>query len=369
MISDNNGSAITTYTYDYRNRLTEVTQGGTVTATYTYSALDQRIGIKDNGTQIWTVYDGKSADAHPYDDFNGSGSLTERYLCGPGVITGAVVDELLARTSSGGTTAWYLPDNLGSVRDIVNTSGTELDHVVYDSFGNIVTETSASNGDRFKFAEMEYDSTTGQYFDHARNYDSSLGRFISLDPKGFAAGDRDLYRYVANDPTDETDPSGLMGGSAGYTAAYAPFYSATPGYYQWSGPSEDSLTLDDVIRSGDAFAAGAADSLTSGLSTQLRAQIYGEIATQNHQGRWFTGGQVFGGVVNTGLGFGTPVPWDAASVRDTAGSPRFKPSATQLVHTVRSMMVITWEARYPRSARSAVSATCSNRALQPARHF
>ncbi len=148
---------ITTYTYDYRNRLTEVTVGGTIVATYTYNALDQRIGIEDNGTQTWTVYDGTSADAHPYADFNGSGSLTERYLSGPGVITGAVVDELLARTSSSGTTAWYLPDNLGSVRDIVNTSGTELDHVVYDSFGNIVTETNAANGDRFKFAGMEYD--------------------------------------------------------------------------------------------------------------------------------------------------------------------------------------------------------------------
>ena len=65
----------------------------------------------------------------------------------------------------------------GSVRDIVSSSGSELDHVVYDSFGNIVTETNASNGDRFKFAGMQYDSTTGQYYDHARNYGSLIGRF------------------------------------------------------------------------------------------------------------------------------------------------------------------------------------------------
>ena len=66
---------MTTYTYDYRNRLTEVTVGGTIVATYTYDALDRRIGIKDSGTQTWTVYDGTSADANPYADFNGSGSL------------------------------------------------------------------------------------------------------------------------------------------------------------------------------------------------------------------------------------------------------------------------------------------------------
>ena len=47
MISANSGGTFTTYTYDYRNRLTEVTQGGSVIATYTYNALDQRIGIQE----------------------------------------------------------------------------------------------------------------------------------------------------------------------------------------------------------------------------------------------------------------------------------------------------------------------------------
>ena len=145
---------------------------------------------------------------NPYADFNGSGTLLERYVSGPGVVNGAVVDELLARTSSGGTTAWYLTDKLGSVRDIVSTSGTELDHIVYDSFGNIVTETNAANGDRFKFAGMEYDATTGQYYDRARSYDAVIGRFMSQDSEGFTAGDTDLYRYVGNNPADWTDPSG-----------------------------------------------------------------------------------------------------------------------------------------------------------------
>jgi hypothetical protein len=48
---------------------------------------------------------------------NGSGSLTERYLFGPGVVNGAIVSEILARTSSAGTTDWYLTDKLGSVNN------------------------------------------------------------------------------------------------------------------------------------------------------------------------------------------------------------------------------------------------------------
>ncbi len=70
------------------------------------------------------------------------------------------------------------------MRDIVSTSGTELDHIVYDSFGNIVTETNATNGDRFKFAGMEYDATAGQYYDRARWYGSGTGRSFPWIPLG-----------------------------------------------------------------------------------------------------------------------------------------------------------------------------------------
>jgi RHS repeat-associated protein len=55
---------------------------------------------------------------------------------------------------------------------------------------------------------MEYDSATGQYYDRARDYSSTTGRFMSQDPKGFAAGDPDLYRYVGNGPTNAVDPTG-----------------------------------------------------------------------------------------------------------------------------------------------------------------
>jgi RHS repeat-associated protein len=207
-ISANSGGTVTTYTYDFRNRLSEVTQGGTVIATYTYNALDQRIGIQEGGSRTWTVYNGTSPDALPYADFNGSGTLLTRYVSGPGMVDGAAVDELLARTSSGGTTAWYLTDKLDSVRDVVSSSGTVLDHVVYNSFGNIVTETNASDGDRFKFAGMEYDDLSGQDYDRARWLEPLIGRFITQDPDRFAGLEMNPYRYTKNGPTDFTDPTG-----------------------------------------------------------------------------------------------------------------------------------------------------------------
>ena len=40
-------------------------------------------------------------------------------------------------------------------------------------------------------------------------FDPSVGRWLSVDPIGFEAGDVNLFRYVENNPTNNTDPSGL----------------------------------------------------------------------------------------------------------------------------------------------------------------
>jgi RHS repeat-associated protein len=177
-----------------------------VVATYTYDALGRRIGIKDSGTQTWTVFNGTGADADPYADFNSSGSVTERYLFGPGAISNVI----LARTNASGSINWYMTNQLGSVTDLMDTSGNDLDQITYDPYGNIVSQTGSSYADRFLFAGMQYDTATGLYYDHARYYDASIGRFMSQDPMGFAAHDANLYRYVENCPTDRTDMSGLI---------------------------------------------------------------------------------------------------------------------------------------------------------------
>ena len=205
-----------TYAYDHRNRQTSAIErdsGGTVisAATYTYDALGRRIGTNVDAdgagagaaVQSWTVYDGDGSDANPYADFTAAGALGVRYLYGP------AVDAILARTSSGGTSAWYLSDKLGTIRNVANTSGAVIDHVVYDSFGKVISETGPTNGDRFKFTGREYDVETGNYYYRARFYDPTIGRFMGQDPKSFAAGDYNLYRYVGNGPTDRVDPSGL----------------------------------------------------------------------------------------------------------------------------------------------------------------
>jgi RHS repeat-associated protein len=52
------------------------------------------------------------------------------------------------------------------------------------------------------------DDGVGVYYYRARYYEPALGRFISEDPLGFAAG-YNLYSYVGDDPMNAVDPLGL----------------------------------------------------------------------------------------------------------------------------------------------------------------
>ncbi len=197
------------YTWDNRNRLTEVDQvvGGTrsVVAQYTYDAMNRLIKVVEAGTTRETLYDGQT----PLLDFNASGTVTARYLSVPDA-----VDELLARQTSSGV-AWYLDDREGTVRDIVNNSGAVIDHLTYGAFGNLTGQSSPASGDRFEYAGMEADATTGLNYDRARWYDPNGGKFLAQDPSGFGGKDTNIYRYGFNNPVGFVDPTGLDGYWAG----------------------------------------------------------------------------------------------------------------------------------------------------------
>jgi RHS repeat-associated protein len=197
-------SRLTSYTWDFHNRLTEelikTSAGVTVQDDkFTYDIENRRIGKNTlSGGQSWTAY----VDANPFMDFNSGGTLLYRYLYGN------AIDFLIGRIDTSSNAMWYLTDKLGSVRENTDGSGNVLDSITYDTFGNIIAETHSTSGDRFKYTSREWDSEIGQYFYRARYYSPSDGRFESEDPSGFSAGDTNLYRYTKNAPTVGSDPTG-----------------------------------------------------------------------------------------------------------------------------------------------------------------
>jgi RHS repeat-associated protein len=203
----------TEYSWDHRNRLVGITYKNnsnvvTKTAEYTYDIFDRRIAKEvdldgaGSGAAVITryVYDGSdilvATDA--------SGDVQTRYLHGP------AVDQIFAaEDASTGDTLWAMVDHLGSVRDIVDDSGNVENHIVYDSFGRVVSETTPAVDFLFGFTGRERDEESGLNYHRARYYDSATGRWISEDPISFAGGDENIYRYVGNDGVNFVDPTGL----------------------------------------------------------------------------------------------------------------------------------------------------------------
>ncbi len=87
---------------------------------------------------------------------------------------------------------------------------TVVNHLIYDAFGKVTSESNPTIDSLFLFTGRPFDSDTQLQNNLNRWYDAQLGRWLSEDPIGFAAGDGNLYRYVKNDPLEALDPDGKV---------------------------------------------------------------------------------------------------------------------------------------------------------------
>ena len=195
----NNAVSEVDYAYDHQNRLIRRTE-------------DDKIAGAGPIAEYY-VYDGPQMALR----FNDAGEVSNRYIWGT-QIDHLLVDEVVTSELTAGTNYWALTDNLGSVRDVVRFDSANDETIVslhqnYDSFGNRIFSSQAATEDYsldFGFTGRQFDATTGLQNNLNRWYDAKVGRWISEDPIGFAAGDSNLYRYVGNSPTNGIDPKGLQ---------------------------------------------------------------------------------------------------------------------------------------------------------------
>jgi RHS repeat-associated protein len=194
--------ATTQFTYDYFNRLTDVSQRDSAGAetghsSYVYDVGDRRIGSNENGIVRRYAYDG----VNPFLKFDISGQIVSRRLYAE------APDKILA-DDTGGATRWFLTDQLGSVRDLVANDGSVIAHYSYDSYGQPLSIDSPAVENDLRFTGREYSASTGLLYLRARYYSPRLGRFINEDPIGFGGGDVNTYRYAQNSPINLFDLSG-----------------------------------------------------------------------------------------------------------------------------------------------------------------
>ena len=254
---------------------------------------------------------------------------------------GSTIDELVAGyTYQGGklTPVMFQHDQVMSVVAATQPNGGTQEAFGYWAFG----ETQATTGtpiSRLKYTGRE-DDGTGLYQYRARYYDPSIGRFISEDPKGFAAG-ANFYAYVHNNPLNASDPSGMLdlGFAAGFHLPVSPgvavgpvFSSQVTGYSNNpSAPLTSNPTTVDIAvgviadigvqaKISDISGTGGANaspySINFGLGTFGGIQITPRIS-QDQSKSIFNPTRYIDGI-SFGIGIGVATPINGS--RETGGS-------------------------------------------------
>ena len=189
------GSDTWTYEWNAENQLTRVLTNGAEVARYKYDPNGRRVERVAGATTTLWAYDGEDTLRET------AGSAVARYIQGPGI------DEPLAQEDGAGALSYFHADGLASVVRTSSPAGTVTPRR-YDAFGAL--EVGSSNG--YAFTGREWDTAAALAYHRARYYDPKIGRFLNEDPleiKNREIDELNAYVYVANNPINAIDPTGL----------------------------------------------------------------------------------------------------------------------------------------------------------------
>jgi RHS repeat-associated protein len=198
LTSATSASSVVNYSYDSFGNLLSAELNGTSIA-YTVDPLNRRIGKSVNGAPVQKfIYQNQ---INPVAELDGSNRVVSLFVYGH-------KGHVPAYMMQGTNTYRIISDQIGSVRLVVNAdTGEVAQRIDYDEFGNVLADTHPGF-QPFGFQGGLYDRDTGLVRFGARDYDPTIGRWLTKDPLGFAAG-INFYAFCGNDPLNFVDPFGF----------------------------------------------------------------------------------------------------------------------------------------------------------------
>ena len=174
-------------------------------ASYGYNGLNHRVRKTGSGVVTTSFFNASWQELESV-----TSGTTTVYVWGQ-----RYIDDLVLR-DKGQERLYSIADPNWNVVALTNASGTVQERMRYDAFGKVTWLDAAfavKAGTGFvwnrTFTGQVLDGETGLMLYRNRFYHTGLGRFVSRDPIGYAAGDVGLYRYVKNVPIHISDSFGL----------------------------------------------------------------------------------------------------------------------------------------------------------------
>ncbi len=194
---DANGNLITqdstTYSYSDLNRLAQATNNGQTTD-YLYNGRGERT-VKQGQTSTTLYHYDQSGLLLAETDEQGNSIRDYVYLNGQRL---AILDN---------TGTYYIHSNhLDTPQVITDQNQTVVWQATYTPFGE-ANITTASIENNLRFPGQYFDQETNLHYNYFRDYDPSIGRYITSDPIGLAGG-LNTYAYALQNPVFYTDPTG-----------------------------------------------------------------------------------------------------------------------------------------------------------------
>ena len=285
----------TTLNYDTDGSLTQKVAGATILLAITNDFENRVIGFGSANGQRQIQYDALGfpeivwrngvKNIQIYDPFglgnlagiyNSSGTLTERQFHGFGTVG----------TLDGATQTFLTFDAMGNVSDFTAANGSLNAALAYRPFGQQILGTNGTKPLLGFAGGLSVTEEGDLEFMRMRFYDSSLGRFSSMDPIGIAGG-INVYAYAHNNPVRYTDPRGLATGNiCGGNGGNFPGGNSSP----YTPPLQPSTPPQSAPSAGPDTNMGNGDNSGNGqhfdIPSELSNEAYGELAHQAYN--WVT---------------------------------------------------------------------------------
>lgn len=189
------------FDYNVKNELKRFSDGSGLVAEYRYDHLGFRISktVTDpQGHVTKILYVADQAEVR-----NGAPA----YFVRVGGMRAAVLVD--------GTVKFMHENGLGSTAFITDSTGSRIGQLDYLPFGNLASSSGDVDFQTYSFHSI--DTESGLVYMRRRYYSPQLGRFLTPDmmaiyqPEKFLHAPQalHLYAFVANDPLDKTDPTGM----------------------------------------------------------------------------------------------------------------------------------------------------------------